>query len=272
MINKLKQIKAIRKLHDKFRSWSIRIAVKKYRGWFKLLDIWSIDITEQYTNLKMNSDYLKLNVRAMHAFQLKLIDQSILYFLLTEDVKKEIKILDFGDSSGAHCQYIKKLYPYYNIKTLSVNVDYEAVKKIKKKGLPAMQVMEEEDLNCCLLQKRDMIMSFEVFEHLENPIKTLRDMAIISNKLILTVPYVKRSRVGIQDFKDINKENTHLFELCPEDWKKLFRYTGWEVKYEEIYYQYPRRIPLLSWLLKIYWMRFDYGGFYGVILKKEGAL
>lgn len=239
MLEKIKRIKAVKTLHNKLRMCSIKRGIKKYSFIYYLIKLWDIDVTDQYSNLKIDTEYLKLNVRAMHSFQLSLIDRAFLYLnLIDEKFKREIKIMDFGDSSGTHCQYIKKLYPYHNIKTLSVNIDSKAIDRIDVKGLPVMQIAEE--LNYNALTKRDVVMSFQVLEHLENPIKALRNLSIITDKLVLTVPYVKQSKIGIQDFKNINPENTHIYELSPTDWKKLFRYTGWKVKIEEIYYQYPR--------------------------------
>ena len=142
----------------------------------------------------------------------------------------------------------------------------DAIDRIKENGLDAINSEIQESW---MFTNYDLAMSFQVFEHLENPIKALRDIKGITNRLIITVPYIKKSGIGIQDFNNINPENTHLFLLCPNDWGKLFRYTGWKVRHEEIYYQYPRRIPLLSWLLKKYWKWIDYEGFYGVILEKE---
>ena len=266
MINRIKKIKVVRKLHEQFRICSVRIAVIKYKHWFDLINHFNIDITDQYTNFKLTTNYLKLATKALHAFQLKLIHRTFFYSLLKEDQKKEFKILDFGDSSGTHCRYIKKLYPYYGIKTLSVNIDQNAINRIKENGLDAINSEIQESW---MFTNYDLAMSFQVFEHLENPIKALRDIKGITNRLIITVPYIKKSGIGIQDFNNINPENTHLFLLCPNDWGKLFRYTGWKVRHEEIYYQYPRRIPLLSWLLKKYWKWIDYEGFYGVILEKE---
>uniref|UniRef100_A0A6M3XYL0 Putative methyltransferase n=1 Tax=viral metagenome TaxID=1070528 RepID=A0A6M3XYL0_9ZZZZ len=263
MIEKIKRLKAIRVLHDKLRMWSIKKGAKKYSSWLMLINIFDLDITDQYSNLKIDTEYLKLNVRAMHALQLKLIEKALSDLLCSYH---GINIMDFGDSSGTHCQYIKKMYPYYEIKTLSVNIDSRAIKRIKEKGLKAI-VIEEEEL--WEIEYKDMVMSFQVLEHLENPIKVLQDLSTITNKLVLTVPYVKRSRIGIQNLKNTNPENTHLFELSPTDWKKLFSYSGWTVGSEEIYYQYPKGIPILSWVLKKYWQRYDFEGFYGIVLEKE---
>ena len=62
-------------------------------------------------------------------------------------------------------------------------------------------------------------------------------------------------------------ENTHIYELCPEDWKLIFTFSGWKVVYENIYYQYPRYG--LFKFTKYLWKKKDFEGFYGVILKKD---
>ena len=66
-----------------------------------------------------------------------------------------------------------------------------------------------------------------------------------SEYFVLTVPYVKSSRTGFSqirnesDHRKITPENTHIFELSPQDWELIFRFTGWEVEYRRIYKQYP---------------------------------
>jgi hypothetical protein len=64
-------------------------------------------------------------------------------------------------------------------------------------------------------------------------------------------------------------ENTHIFELCPEDWKLFFKFSGWRVVYDEILYQYPRRHPLR--ILNFLWKLSDFEGFYGAILIPDNS-
>ncbi|MFH1309101.1 MAG: hypothetical protein ABIH85_00305, partial [Candidatus Omnitrophota bacterium] len=64
-------------------------------------------------------------------------------------------------------------------------------------------------------------------------------------------------------------EEEHIFELNPKDWALLFLHSGWRVKYSEIYYQYPRKWPVLSWLWAKFWKLTDYEGFWGAILEKD---
>jgi len=67
----------------------------------------------------------------------------------------------------------------------------------------------------------------------------------------------------------MSAENTHIFELSPEDLQLLFKFAGWSVVFERIYLQYPRK----HWLriTKNYWRMFDFEGFYGVILKRDST-
>lgn len=62
-------------------------------------------------------------------------------------------------------------------------------------------------------------------------------------------------------------ENTHVFELSPQDWNLIYQFSGWEIVYKEKYTQYPKSFPLV--LMKYIWRKFDFDGFYGVILKQN---
>ena len=47
----------------------------------------------------------------------------------------------------------------------------------------------------------------------------------------------------------------------------LFKFSGWKVEKDLIYYQYPQKHPL--WLTKYIWKKLDFEGFFGVILSKD---
>ena len=51
-------------------------------------------------------------------------------------------IVDIGDSAGTHLLYLNELFG--EIRSLSVNLDVNAVKKIKQKGLDAIHARAEE--------------------------------------------------------------------------------------------------------------------------------
>src|SRR3972149_4816783 len=96
------------------------------------------DIREQYSLFKLDSPYLLTKVRNVHAFQISIVDKII------EEFKMPV-IVDVGDSSGTHLQYIDGLYSKgRKIRCLSVNLDKKAVEKIRKKGLEAINARAED--------------------------------------------------------------------------------------------------------------------------------
>lgn len=95
--------------------------------------------------------------------------------------------------------------------------------------------------------------------------------------MLITVPYLRTSRVGLHQIRlgtkrKVFAEEEHIFELCPEDWTLLFMHSGWKVAHSEIYYQYPRKWPIISILLRYFWKATDFEGFWGAILKKDTML
>ena len=223
------------------------------------------DVSDQYTHAQIDSPYLLQKIRNQHAFQISLVDEVIGEF-------ENPVIVDIGDSCGTHLRYINGLYPDKNVKSLSGNLEQAAVDRIKAKGLDAVCSRAEklEDYNI----KTDVFLCFETLEHLMDPCHFLKDLSDKTDAkyLLITVPYVAYTRVGLRYVKGIRPgqvyaENTHIFEFCPEDLKLLARHSGWDVHSERIYRQYPK----WSWLrvTKGDWKYFDFEGFYGLILKRD---
>lgn len=223
------------------------------------------DISDQYTCFKV-VPRLTHRVRFKHAFQISLAMESI------EKLEKPT-IVDIGDSAGTHLRYIRTLCENGRLgRCLSVNLDPVAVEKIKSKGIEAV-CARAEDLGRLGIDA-DIFLSYEMLEHLRDPCYFLYQLA---NKthckyLILTVPYLTQSRLGLHHIRQGQKEkvyaeNTHIFELCPEDWKLLVKHCGWKVHKEKIYLQYPLYSPW--WIIKYIWQRYDFLGFYGLILQRD---
>ena len=61
------------------------------------------DINKQYTTFEIDSEFLRVKVRTQHAFQIQLALRALDYI---KD-KKSIFIVDVGDSSGTHTEYLK---------------------------------------------------------------------------------------------------------------------------------------------------------------------
>jgi len=232
------------------------------------------DISNQYSTFIIKGSYLETKVRGQHAFQLSLAQKAI--EMINKEID-EITVVDIGDSSGTHLTYLNNLYGKIN--ALSVNNDPVAVQKIIDKGLRAIQSKAES------LHKHpdfssdvDIFLSYEMLEHLLNPIEFLHQMSTKSRcqYFVITVPYLKNSRVGLHQIRnvkntaDFNAERTHIFELSHLDWDLLFRFSGWRIVYSQGYLQYPDKFP--ESLLKHLWRRFDFDGFYGVILERDDSV
>ena len=226
------------------------------------------DMTDQYSTLKVDNPYVKVKVRNQHAFQISLVNEII------GELEKPT-IVDIGDSAGTHLQYIIGLHSKNKkVQCLSVNLDGEAVEKIKQKGFDAVNA-RAEDLHKYNIDA-DIFLCFETLEHLMNPCHFLHELSTKTNAkyMVITVPYLKNSRVGLHHIRggglrNVYAENTHIFELSPNDWKLLARHSGWNIAQERIYRQYPKRG--LFWITKALWKRFDFEGFYGMILIKDDS-
>ncbi|OEH85500.1 hypothetical protein BHU72_05285 [Desulfuribacillus stibiiarsenatis] len=264
-------------IKKKIAKWSIQTAIKEQnlQGYYDKIKEIVPDLSNQYTRENVDYDsFIELKIRAQHSFQCKMMFDAIK--LITRTTKQNSgTVVDIGDSSGNHMIYLRNLLKdEYKIQTLSVNLDPIAVEKIKNKGLPALLVRAEE----LTLDNTDIIMytSFEMLEHLHNPALFLRRLAVKGEGeyILITVPYVKHSRIGLHSLRNKNRDNStyaeteHIFELSPNDWNLLFLHSGWEVVFKEIYLQYPKKL-LIKNIMSNIWKQKDFEGFYGVLLKKN---
>lgn len=233
-----------------------------------------VDISDQESSCKSSFNaYWEYKRRLLHSFQCRLMLKA-----LESLNKSQLTIVDIGDSAGTHMLYLKELaIKTHNIYAIGVNLDLRAIEKIKRRGHEAIYCRAEE------LDFRnrdiDLFTSFEMIEHLHNPAGFLRNLAKKSycDRFVLTVPYLKNSRVGLHHTRRNNgeifyAEDEHIFELSPKDWRLLFLHSGWKVVYEDILYQYPRRLLVISSLLASYWRKSDFEGFWGAILEKDSSV
>ena len=273
MIKKFKH-----KLYKSIRNWSLKCVAcsKELRSFIDKIEKVVPDLSDQesHSAYQTDSEFFQYKRRLMHAFQSKLM---LKLFDLME-LKKKYLVVDIGDSAGSHMLYLKYLVnekygDEIEVSTTSVNLDPVAIEKIKRKGLDAVLCRAENlDIN----KEVDFYTSFEMVEHLHNPSIFFYRLAKkgSGDKILVTVPYVKRSRVALHNIRNKNKkeisaEQEHIFELSPEDWELIFLHSGWKIIYDEIHYQYPRRIPIISQIFSYFWRRSDYEGFWGVILEKD---
>ena len=232
------------------------------------------DISRQeLTSMSSIGDYWELKRRALQAFQCTMMLKALEFF-----TAKNLTVVDIGDSAGTHMLYLKELArDKFDIDTIGVNLDPAAIEKMEAIGQKAILCRAEYlDLGD---QKVDLFTTFQMVEHLHNPSIFFRRLSKRSlyNKMVVTVPYMKKSRVGLHSIRNkVNKpviaEEEHIFELSPEDWTLLFLHSGWRVVYSKIYYQYPVNLPIVNKILAQFWRRTDFEGFWGVILEKDTTL
>lgn len=259
-------------------AWSIRQALVE-NGFSDLVEeLQKIvpNISNQESKRKannLNKSYWEFKRRVLHAFQSSLMLKALSHFS-----PGKLTVVDIGDSAGTHMLYIKELAKdRFNINTISVNLDPRAIEKIRQKGLKAT-LSRAEDLDMGSTPV-DLFVSFEMVEHLHNPAIFFYRLAKKSkcNKMVVTAPYIKKSRVGLHNIRNHSKkiiysEEEHIFELNPKDWTLLMLHSGWKVIYSKIYHQYPRKWPILSQILRYYWRETDFEGFWGAILEKDTTL
>lgn len=253
-------------LVERLQLMSIRCAVREQHLDELIVRLARIvpDIRQQYTTHVLEKPYYFLKVRAQHAFQISLVQKAI--EMLGIGTSESLTIVDIGDSAGTHLQYLEKLHG--KIRSLSVNLDSEAVSRIRSKGLEAIHARAEElhEYNI----NPDIFMSFETLEHLHAPLQFLQSLSKVScRSLVVTVPYVANSRVKLDYIrqgldKRVTAESVHIFEFSAEDWRLLFQFSGWRILHDQVYLQYPTRHPLC--VTKPIWKSLDFEGFYGAVL------
>ncbi len=264
-----------RSLYQKIGCWSLFKAGKQH-GLSDLIEtlrriVSDISIQESRENLNFNA-YWELKRRTMQAFQCELMIKALNCFSTGKLV-----IADIGDSAGTHMLYLKELTKdKLDIETVSINLDPRAIEKIRSRGLKAILKRAEEIESEDIEDGINLFTSFEMVEHLHNPAIFFRRLAKKTSceKMVITVPYLKQSRVGLHHVRSrsqeiIYAEDEHIFELSPADWTLLLLHSGWEITFSKIYYQYPIRWPIVSILLRWFWKTSDFEGFWGAILEKN---
>jgi hypothetical protein len=262
----------IRKLMEGLSAWSIKKAYTEndlYGLAVRLREIVPNISSQEDSEKDTFNAYWELKRRTLQAFQCHMMLKALEYY-----AAGDITVVDIGDSAGTHMLYLRELTRgKFCVDTISVNLDQRCIEKITARGLRAILCRAEElDLGT----KVDLFTSFQMVEHLHNPAIFFRRLAVRSDceRMLITVPYLKRSRVGLHQIRQNTRKpifagDEHIFELSPEDWTLLLLHSGWKVKSSQIYYQYPRRWPIARAALAWFWKNTDYEGFWGAILEKD---
>jgi len=257
-----------------FSQKAVAIAVKQDAD---LSEMWDLslkhfpDLVDHYATVKMNDE-------ALMRVRLLICSEALWLKRVITGLKKQgvdVKnYVDIGDSDGSARLLFEKSMKNCNIDSLGINIQPEAVEKIKAMGLNA------ECIDAMDLPKRgrryDAVSVFETLEHLPHPIGFMQNMSkIINKRLIISVPLIVKSRVSLKYLtgkwereKTPTIANNHIFELSPEDWTKIFLHTGWQIEDQWHVRQYPKR-GLLKVLMQYAWRKLSFEGYWFVSLKKD---
>lgn len=235
------------------------------------------DIADQYTDGFDQAEYERYwerKMRGMHAFQVQCMLDAVDHL-----GRDDLVLADIGDSSGNHALYLKALAKPGSVnRVISVNLDPVAVDKVKAKGGDAVLCRAEElDLGGI---RPDLFLSFEMIEHLTDPIRFLHALAAKSSAeyLLFTVPLRRKSRFGGVEMRlpdhrlpaRMTPEQVHTYEFSPEEWRLLARFAGFSTVWSRTYLQYPRRSPLR--LTAPLWRSLDFEGFVAFLCRRDLSL
>ena len=228
------------------------------------------DIQDQYTDPNYHNSfnsYWELKTRGLQAFQVGFVESCVRSL-----PPRPRTLVDIGDSSGNHILYLQTLLGAALKRVISVNLDPVAVAKAKSKGIDARLIRAEE---LRLDHPVDLYTSFQMVEHLFDPVRFMHSLAQEGNAehLIFSVPLRSRSQVGLHELRrnymdsPLTAEATHIFELSPEDWALLAQFSGWKLVRQQSYLQYPKNHPLF--LTKGLWNQYDFPGFWAGFFVKD---
>ena len=235
------------------------------------------DLRQQFTGALDETEYRRYwerKMRGTHAFQVQAILDSLAHI-----GGQGLVLADIGDSSGNHAAYVRALAdPGRVSRIVSVNLDPVAIKKIRARGFEAIHCRAEElDLEDI---KPDLIMIFEMIEHLTDPLRFLHGLADRGNAdhVLMTVPLRRTSRFGGAHLRlddgdmpsKMSAEEVHIYEFSKDDWLLLARFAGFRPIFTRIYRQYPRFSP--ARITAPLWRRLDFEGFMAVLLERDMTL
>jgi SAM-dependent methyltransferase len=107
----------------------------------------------------------------------KALERILLYGKLNNISPDKISILMLGDGGGSDSLYL--VNNGFNVKYFDIpgSKTYDfAIKRFEKHGVLGKQVQFISDYNQCLQSQYDIVLSFEVLEHLTDPIQAIKDI------------------------------------------------------------------------------------------------
>lgn len=130
-------------------------------------------------------------------------------------------LLDVGATSDL-------LFRYFNKRGVGLNVSPQSVEYMKTQGIEAVvgdaESLRYED------KSFDILFCFQTLEHLENPVRALREFARVTReKLFMTIPATPTTKLCTFEPTTRGRHRWHTFEFCDSDFRKLVKRVGLRV-------------------------------------------
>jgi SAM-dependent methyltransferase len=204
-----------RHLNKKFNDWRFSIFCKgleKNPALKKQIEsIPQKYINDHWVRDEMGPDYKKLMTRIRAAKTIEFVSSFV-------NVSKKQKILDAGASDGLF------LYPFDG-ELVGLNIEWVCAKRIGAEGFTGVK----GDITKMPFDSDyfDAVFCFEVIEHLEDPIRTVRELCRVSKKhVFLSTPYSSHTRIEVfNSEKEKASTNQHVFMFAFNEIRNLFSYT-----------------------------------------------
>ncbi|OGS37027.1 MAG: hypothetical protein A2293_15480 [Elusimicrobia bacterium RIFOXYB2_FULL_49_7] len=135
-------------------------------------------------------------------------------------------ILDVGATSDL-------LFRYLNKKGVGLNISQKAVDHMKSSGIEA--VLGDAEKLDYPDKSFDYILCFETLEHLENPLRALREFKRVAReKIFITIPAIDTTKICGWEPSERGVHRWHFIELNNTDFEKIAQRVGLKITRNQI--------------------------------------
>ena len=174
------------------------------------------------------------------------------------------RVLDVGDPDGLFLKLVAG-------GGISVNISEPCVLQVKRRGgKPVRADIESLPFKSAAA---DHLICFETLEHLENPIKGLKELARVTRKSIfISIPYLERTRILRDNYQvGAPEQENHIFEFSREDFENILTHAKLKVVHYEILNIFPQiRNPIRYGILKTFYFPLMFPKFQFMELARTG--
>lgn len=170
-------------------------------------------------------------------------------FLRDCGAEKSTTVTDLGDSNGIFLRSLGR-------DGISVNISDPTIRSLRSRNLEVVKA----DVERLPFKSGSIstVMLFETLEHVPNPIQLLSEIErVCSSSLVLSIPYVAHTHIHPFNYNpSIPRFQNHIFEFCPDDFKKIVTHAGFTMQSERVATVLGRHNTVLETLVFFLWKRF----------------